>query len=153
MSVENNERHRLLEIIILNREPQFLVELTKELNKMLGIQTKLLMAFYTQTNSQTEHMNQVLEQYLQFLIDYRQKDQPKQLAIAEFAISSKVYTAAKISPFMVNYGEGKTVDRKKYQKKEKDRDSNRVCEENKKNTRRSRSSIEKSLERDKVASR
>ena len=36
---------------MLDREPQFTVELNKELNKMLGIETKLLMAFHPQINS------------------------------------------------------------------------------------------------------
>ena len=49
--------HRLLESIVLDRRPQFAVELTKELNKMLGIETRLSMAFYPQTNGQTEQMN------------------------------------------------------------------------------------------------
>ncbi len=41
----------------------------------------------------------------------------------------------------------------KYQKKCKDKDNNRVCREHAKGTTGSRSSIEESLERDKVASR
>ena len=49
--------HRLLESIVLDRRPQFAAELTKELNKMLGIETRLSMAFYPQTNGQTEQMN------------------------------------------------------------------------------------------------
>jgi len=44
---------------------------------MLGIETKLSMAFHIQTNDQTERMNQELEQYLRFFIDYRQKDWPE----------------------------------------------------------------------------
>jgi len=35
-----------LESIVSDRGPQFVVELTKELNKMLGIETKLLTAFH-----------------------------------------------------------------------------------------------------------
>jgi len=45
------------------------------------------------------------------------------------------------------------VDRSRYQKKEKDKNSNRVCGENKKDTERIRSSTEKNLREDKVASR
>jgi len=53
--------HKLPESVISNRGPQFTVELTKELNKILGIETKLLVAFYPQMDRQTEWMNQELE--------------------------------------------------------------------------------------------
>ena len=52
--------HGLPESVVSDRRPQ----LTKELNKMLGIQTKLSTVFHPQTDRQTEHMNQKLEQYL-----------------------------------------------------------------------------------------
>ena len=42
--------YRLLKIVVLNREPQFVVELTKELNQILGIKTKLSIAFHLQTD-------------------------------------------------------------------------------------------------------
>ena len=45
----------------------------KELNRMLGIETKLLTAFYPQIDGQTERMNQELEQYLQMFIDHQQE--------------------------------------------------------------------------------
>ena len=53
--------HRLPESVISDRRPQFAVELTKELNRMLGIKTKLLTAFHSQTDGQTEQMIQELE--------------------------------------------------------------------------------------------
>ena len=46
--------HGLPESVVLDREPQFAAELTKELNQMLGIETKLSTAFHLQTNRQTE---------------------------------------------------------------------------------------------------
>ena len=42
--------HRLLESVISNKEPQFAAELTKELNRMLGIEMKLSIAFNPQMN-------------------------------------------------------------------------------------------------------
>ena len=39
--------HRLLENVVLDRKPQFVAELTKKLNEMLGIETKLLTLFYS----------------------------------------------------------------------------------------------------------
>jgi len=50
--------HGLLKSVILDRRLQFAVELTKELNKMLGIETKLSILFYPQNDGQTEIMNQ-----------------------------------------------------------------------------------------------
>ena len=96
--------HGLPESVVSDRGPQFAVELTKELNRMLGIKTKLSTAFHPQTDGQTERMNQELEQYLQFFIEHRQKDWPEWMAAAEFAINNKVYMATKMSPFMANYG-------------------------------------------------
>ena len=96
--------HGLPESVVLDRGPQFVAELTKELNKMLGIQTKLSTAFHSQTDGQTERMNQELEQYLRFFIEHRQKDWPEWLAVAEFAINNKAHTATKVLPFMANYG-------------------------------------------------
>ena len=49
--------HRLLESMVLDRGPQFTVELTKELNKMLEIEMKLSTSFHPQTDSQMEKMN------------------------------------------------------------------------------------------------
>ena len=67
----------LLESVISNRGPQFVAELTKELNRMLGIETRLLMVFYPQTDGQMKRMNQELEQYLRFFMEYRQRDWPE----------------------------------------------------------------------------
>ena len=53
--------HGLLESVVSDRGPQFTAELTKELNRMLGIETRLSTAFHPQTDGQTEWMNQELE--------------------------------------------------------------------------------------------
>ena len=87
-----------------DRGPQFAAELTKELNRMLGIETRLSTVFHPQTDGQTEWMNQELEQYLRFFVDHRQKDWLEWLASAEFAVNNKAHTATKVLPFMANYG-------------------------------------------------
>ena len=53
--------HGLPESIVSDRGPQFMAELTKELNRMLGIETRLLTVFHLQIDGQTEQMNQELE--------------------------------------------------------------------------------------------
>ena len=63
--------HGLLESVVSDRSPQFVAELTRELNRMLEIKTRLLTVFHPQTDGQTEQMNQELEQYLRFFVDHR----------------------------------------------------------------------------------
>ena len=46
--------HRFPESVISNRGPQFAVELTKKLNRMLGIEMRLSTAFHSQTDRQIE---------------------------------------------------------------------------------------------------
>ena len=49
--------HRLPKSIVSDRGPQFAAELMKELNRMLGIEMRLLTAFHPQTDGQTKQMN------------------------------------------------------------------------------------------------
>jgi len=95
--------HGLLKSVVLDKGPQFAAELTKELNRMLEIEIRLLIAFHPQIDGQTEQMNQELEQYLRFFIDHRQKDWLEWLASAEFVVNNKVHTTIKVSPFIANY--------------------------------------------------
>ena len=46
--------HGLPESMVLDRGPQFVAELTRELNRMLGIKTRLSTVFHPQTDGQTE---------------------------------------------------------------------------------------------------
>ena len=46
--------HGLPESMVSDRGPQFAAELTKELNRLLGIKTKLSTTFHPQTDGQTE---------------------------------------------------------------------------------------------------
>ena len=48
-----------------------------ELNTILGIQTKLSMAYHPQINRQTERLNQEVEQYLRLFVSQRQNDWPE----------------------------------------------------------------------------
>jgi len=65
--------HGLPESIISDRGVQFVAEMIKELNNLLGIQTKLSTAYHPQMDGQTERINQKLEQYLRVFIDHRQE--------------------------------------------------------------------------------
>ena len=101
--------HGLPESIVSDRGVQFAVGMIKKLNNLLGIQTKLLTAYHSQTNRQTERINQELEQYLRVFIDHRQEQWSDWLGTAEFAYNNKIHSTTKILPFKVNYGQNPRI--------------------------------------------
>ena len=68
--------HGLSKSIILDRGPQFVAELIRELNRISGIKSKMSTVFHSQTDGQTKRVNQELEQYLRMFIDHRQEQWP-----------------------------------------------------------------------------
>jgi len=116
--------HSLPKSIISDKGPQFVTGLMKELNRILGIKSKILTAFHPQTDRQTERVNQELEQYLRMFIDHRQEQWPDWLGTAEFVYNNKVHSSTKTLPFKVNYGQNlrmgfKVRKKKKYKRVEK----------------------------------
>jgi len=97
--------HSLPESIISDRGPQFAAGLMQELNRMLGIESKMSMAFHPQTDRQIERVNQELEQYLRMFIDHRQEQWPEWLGTAEFAYNNKAHSSTRMLPFKANYGQ------------------------------------------------
>jgi len=97
--------HGLPKSIISDRGPQFVAGIIWELNRILGIESKLLTVFHPQTDGQTERVNQELEQYLRMFIDHRQEQWLDWLGTAEFTYNNKVYSSTKILPFKANYGQ------------------------------------------------
>jgi len=90
--------------VILDRGLQFIAGLMKELNKVLGIKTRLFTAYHPETDGQTERTNQELEQYLRMYVNHRQNNWSEWLAMAEFAFNNKIHTATKMLLFQANYG-------------------------------------------------
>jgi len=108
--------HGLPESIISDKRPQFTAEIMWELNQMLGIESKLSMAFYPQTYGQTERINQELEQYLKMFINHRQEQWPKWLGTAEFVYNNKMHSSTRTLSFKANYRQNLRMefeDRKK----------------------------------------
>ena len=97
--------HGLPESIISDRGVQFAAGMIKELNNLLGIQTKLSTAYHPQMDGQMERINQELEQYLRVFIDHRQEQWLDWLGTVEFVYNNKIYIATKTSPFKANYGQ------------------------------------------------
>ena len=96
--------HGLPETALLDRGPQFAAEFMKKLNEILGIKTKLSIAYHLQTNGQTEQVNQKIKRYLRMFISHRQNDWSEWITCTEFTYNNKIHTATHISPFFANYG-------------------------------------------------
>ena len=66
--------YRLLKKIIHDRGLQFDTKFMRELYKVLYIKGNPSIAYYPQTDSQTEYINQEIEQYLYLYVNYKQSD-------------------------------------------------------------------------------
>jgi hypothetical protein len=62
------------------------------------------MAFYPQTDGQTEQMNVVMEQYLWAHVNYLQDDWAEWLPLAEFAANNQASETTGSSPFFADKG-------------------------------------------------
>ena len=77
--------HGLPKEVISDRGPQFVSDFMCELCEILGIKVAASTAYHLQTDSQTEHVNQEVEQFLCLFVNQRQDDWYDWLSIAEFA--------------------------------------------------------------------
>ena len=116
--------HRLFKDIISDRGLQFTVKLMRELNKILEIESKISTVFHSQTDRQTEIVNQELEQYLRMFIDHRQEQWPDWLEIAKFVYNNKIYSSTKTLLFKTNYEQDSRIEfevrrKEKYKRIEK----------------------------------
>jgi hypothetical protein len=77
------KHHGTPSVFVSDRGPQFISRFTCKLYKLLGIKLALLMAYHPQTDSQTEHVHQVLEGYLCTFTSQRQDDWDSLLPMGE----------------------------------------------------------------------
>ena len=71
----------------------------QELNKALGISTKLSTSFHPQLDDQIEIVNKEVQKFLQIYCFEKQDQWANWLAIAQCSINSKKYVSTKVAPF------------------------------------------------------
>ena len=71
---------------------------------MCDIHSNKSTAFHPQSDGQTEHVNQILEQYLRIFCDYQQDNWLDILSLVEFAYNNVKHSSIRMSPFFANYG-------------------------------------------------
>ena len=90
--------------IISNRGPQFASQVTRDLDRILGIQLSLTMAYHPQTDGQLERLNQELETYLRIVCANNSNDWARFLPDFEFTHNFQVHTTIGTTPFEVMMG-------------------------------------------------
>jgi len=96
--------HGLLKHVVSNRGPQFVALFTKELYRLLGIRISSSTVWHSQTDRQTEHVNQELDQFLCLFVNERQDDWYDLLPIVEFQHNNHVHSATQQPLFLLDTG-------------------------------------------------
>ena len=90
--------------IVSDRGKHFISQFWRSLFQLLDIKANLSTAYHPETDSQTECVNQILEQYLRVYINYQQDDWVNLLPLAEFAYNNTSQSATMVTPFFANKG-------------------------------------------------
>ena len=98
------KHYRFSQLIVLNRDIQFVSDIQKCFYQILSIKRKLSTAYYPKTDGQSKNTNQIIKQYLRTFINYYQNNQDELLYIAEFASRYIESIATGILPFFANRG-------------------------------------------------
>jgi len=88
--------------IISDRGKHFISQFWWSLCQLLGIKANLSTAYHPETDSQTERVNQILEQYLLVYINYQQDGWVNLLPLAVFAYNNMSHSVTMVTPFFAN---------------------------------------------------
>ena len=96
--------YRLPHCIISDRDPQFTSVFSRELCRILGISQNISTAYHPQTDGQSEHTNQRLEQYLRIFINYHQQNWASLLPLMQYTLNAWPNVTTKKAPFELILG-------------------------------------------------
>ena len=90
--------------VISDQGPQFASQVMQEVWSKLGVKSTMSTAFHPQTDGETEHVNQELEQYLRVFRNFQQDNCVELIPFMEFAHNARQHSATGRSPFKIWYG-------------------------------------------------
>ena len=96
--------HGLPKCIISDCGPQFVARFTQELYRLLEIKLASSTAWHPQTDGQTEHVNQELDQYLWLFVNEWQDNWYDLLPMVEFQHNNHVHSATQQPLFLLDTG-------------------------------------------------
>jgi len=85
--------HGLPKYVVSDHGPQFVARFTRELYQLLRIKLASSTAWHPQTDGQTEHVNQELNQYLWLFVNKWQDNWYDLLPMAEFQHNNHIHSA------------------------------------------------------------
>ena len=95
--------HGLSKKFIMNQDKLFTSKFWRTLTAELGIWHKLFTAYHSQTDDQTERMNQTVETYLWHYVSKTQKNWVQLLSTAQFVYNNAKNEITEVTSFYVNY--------------------------------------------------
>jgi transposase InsO family protein len=90
--------------VISDRGPQFASKVMQEIWSKLGVKSTMSTAFHSQTDGETERVNQELEQYLRVFCNFQVDNWAELIPFMEFAHNARSHSATNRSSFEVWYG-------------------------------------------------
>ena len=90
--------------IVSDRDPVFTSKFRAELMGRLDVWLRKSTAFHSQTDGQTERVNQSMEQYLRQYCNHEQDNWYDLLPLAEYAYNNSATMVTQMSSFYANYG-------------------------------------------------
>ena len=95
--------HRLLKEFITDKNKLIMNKFWEMFTAKLKIKHKLLTAYYSQTDEQSEWMNQTVKTYLHHYVNQKQNNWIQLLLMAQYAYNNTRNKIIKITSFFVNY--------------------------------------------------
>src|SRR5258708_16778426 len=95
-------KHGVPSHVTLDRGSEFVLHFFCSLGKLLRMRLHFTSGYHPEADEQTEHANQVLEQYLWVYTNYQQDNWVTLLPMAEFAYNNAMNATTGVSPFFTN---------------------------------------------------
>ena len=95
--------HRLSKIFITDRDKLFMSKFWEMLTAELKINHKMLTTYHSQTNEQSEQINQTVETYLRHYVNRNQNNWVQLLLMTQFVYNNTQNETTEETPFQANY--------------------------------------------------
>ena len=97
-------KHGVPAHVTSDRSTEFISHFFRSLGKALDMRLHFTSGYHPEGDGQTEHSNQMLEQYLCVYCNYQQDNWADLLPLAEFAYNNAPSATTRVSPFFANKG-------------------------------------------------